>query len=284
MSADFSKPTGDDQYTDILPQVRDNQAANAVMFNGVAASNIPVNSVQFASGQFNIWDGAAWNVQPIAIAGGGTGATNAADARTNLGLSSKTEADALYLKSASNGADIDDKSIFRTEIDVYSKTDADNRNILKADNLSTVNNPATSFNNIKQAATESSSGVVEKATPLEAISGASDKFMDSELTLSLIGRRVLTFRVNWNGSSYDVVDILGNSGFILITTSGAGTFTVDHSQSTTSYGVHVTAIDSAARTCTYSNVTSNDFEVYIRDSSGSLVSNQDAIVTLFLPI
>lgn len=123
MSADFNNPTVDDQYTEILPQIRDNQKANAVMFNGVSVSNIPVMAVQFVSGQFNVWSGSAWDVKAVSVSGGGTGATNAADARANLGISSTSEADALYLKVNSNLSDLNDKTTARSELDVYGKSE-----------------------------------------------------------------------------------------------------------------------------------------------------------------
>jgi len=49
----------------------------------------------------------------------------------------------------------------------------------KSDNLSTVASAFTAFNNIKQSATESLSGVVEKATLNEMSSGTANKFPDA---------------------------------------------------------------------------------------------------------
>lgn len=48
----------------------------------------------------------------------------------------------------------------------------DARFLLEANNLSDVTNPATAFTNIKQAATESATGVLERATQAEAEAGA----------------------------------------------------------------------------------------------------------------
>lgn len=83
--ADFDKPDINDQYVTFDSSIRENQDALAVMFNGVQTSNIPVNSVQFQGGKFSLWDGAAWNDQPVSIAGGGTGATTAEGAINALG-------------------------------------------------------------------------------------------------------------------------------------------------------------------------------------------------------
>lgn len=47
-------------------------------------------------------------------------------------------------------------------------------------NLSDVSNAATAFANIKQAATESATGVVEEATAAEILAGTADKFIEAE--------------------------------------------------------------------------------------------------------
>jgi len=51
--------------------------------------------------------------------------------------------------------------------------------VQKSDNLSTVSNATTSFNNIKQNATTTTTGVVEKATAAEVTSGTTSKFPDA---------------------------------------------------------------------------------------------------------
>ena len=169
MSADFNNPTVDDQYTEILPQIRDNQTANAVMFNGVAVTNIPVNAVQFVSGQFNTWDGAAWNVQPVSITGGGTGGSTALAARSNLSLSSISEANALYLKAQSNGSDISDKSIFRTEINVYSKSETYTQSEVDAKTI--INNTLTSTSTTESLAAAQGKVLKDNADALAVVVG-----------------------------------------------------------------------------------------------------------------
>lgn len=53
--------------------------------------------------------------------------------------------------------------------------------LLASNNLSDVNNAATAFANIKQSATTTATGVVEKATAAEVYSSASDKFISADL-------------------------------------------------------------------------------------------------------
>lgn len=55
----------------------------------------------------------------------------------------------------------------------------------KADNLSNVASAVTSFSNIKQAATTTTTGVVEKATNAELTAGTADKFPDSASVATL---------------------------------------------------------------------------------------------------
>lgn len=58
--------------------------------------------------------------------------------------------------------------------------------LTKADNLGSVANAVTAFNNIKQEASETVSGVVEKATSVEALAGAANKFPDAADVLASI--------------------------------------------------------------------------------------------------
>lgn len=62
-------------------------------------------------------------VQLLSLAGGGTGASTAAGARTVLDVKSTGELDAAYVRQDADGADIDDIPAFRNTIDVYAKGD-----------------------------------------------------------------------------------------------------------------------------------------------------------------
>ena len=211
--ADFDKPTLDDTYVNVLPDIRLNQAANALMFNGVTVSNIPAGAIQYAGGVFGTWNGASFDVTPVVIGGGGTGATTAAGARANLDLYSTSESDAIHMSITANGSDINDASIFRTNIDVYSTSESDaitGLSLLKTDNLASVASASTSFDNIKQSSTETSEGVVEKATAAEMRAGTADKFPDAA---TIAADRVPVSI--WTGADFFVTpaEIFANTGF-----------------------------------------------------------------------
>lgn len=97
MAGNFNLPTLTESYrSDFLDQIRDNEAVLATMFDGsIAYSNQPTGAVKFASGVFQRWGGSTWATQPVALGGGGTGATTAAGARTALSVYSQAEIDAL---------------------------------------------------------------------------------------------------------------------------------------------------------------------------------------------
>ena len=208
MAADLDKPTLDSEYVNVIQDIRDNDKANALMFTGISVQNIPVGAVQFAGGMFGIWNGSSFPVQSIAIGGGGTGATSAAGARSNLDVYSKSEGDSQYLNTSSNGSDIGDDSIFRDNLDVPSKSEA----ALNADNLGNLGNAATSFDNIKQLASESSPGVVEKASLTEMRDGDLNKFPDAA-TIEFARQPIEI----WAGSSTTVLnsEILSQTGFVV---------------------------------------------------------------------
>ena len=281
MAADFDKPTLDDEYTSILPQGRDNNNALAVMFNNIQVFNIPVNAVQFANGQFNLWDGANWNVQPVSISGGGTGATNQAGARSNLGVLSESESDSRYMQSSNNLSDLDNISQSRTELNVYSKQES----LAVANNLSDVQSAAVSFDNIKQSASASFAGVsrvrgfLNETSSLDACSiGAATS----------IWRSRCNFKADFNGSSFSVQDFTGSvsywglqnnssiqkiaTGQIRISLAGTGISPADCT-------ILVTAIDSNPYVCTVSNITSTTFDIFTYNLSSSS-SDQDLFIQI----
>lgn len=85
--ADWSNPLITTQYDVFLAEckARDNDAAT--MFKD-APSNQPTGAIKLVRAPIKLqeWDGAAWQDKPIAVEGGGTGATTAANARTALGI------------------------------------------------------------------------------------------------------------------------------------------------------------------------------------------------------
>ena len=85
MAADLEQPTISNTHVNVLPQIVDNQTALARMFSDGGEANIPLRSVRFLNNTMYLWSGSAWDVAPIAVSGGGTGAQTAANARANLG-------------------------------------------------------------------------------------------------------------------------------------------------------------------------------------------------------
>ncbi len=120
---DKTKPSRNDSYISVLDDVRAKDDALAVMFNGVVLTDVPVNAVNFNGGVFGLWDGSSFVTQAVTISGGGTGATTAAGARANLGVTSSTDLAAGYLSKAGNFSGLTDKPAARTELDVYGKTE-----------------------------------------------------------------------------------------------------------------------------------------------------------------
>ena len=127
---------------------------------------------------------------------------------------------------------------------------------------------ANNFNLIKQPATTSSSGVIEKSTQSEMNSGTPDKFPDAATIKAFAEQnQVFAGRVNSNGSAFSLPT--GWSS----TRTGAGKYTITHNLGTTNYapvanalisigepdeGCHLNAINTNNFTLSTGNFT-NDF-------------------------
>lgn len=116
MAADFNKPVITDSYIENYGNIRDNEKAIALMFNGINVTNIPVGAIQYASGVFNKWGGASWSPELVSVSGGGTGSSTAAGARTALDIYSKGEGDTRYLLKTNNLSGLTDPALARVNL------------------------------------------------------------------------------------------------------------------------------------------------------------------------
>jgi hypothetical protein len=110
--ADWSIPTVSSNYADVLTYLKDRDIDAGTLFLN-APSNQPTGSIRYlrASNKFQEWDGAAWVDKVLAVAGGGTGGSSAASARSALGLGTMAVQDSSSVNIsggtlAGNGAGI----------------------------------------------------------------------------------------------------------------------------------------------------------------------------------
>ncbi|WP_152064248.1 tail fiber domain-containing protein [Escherichia coli] len=101
-------------------------------------------------GTWGVWNGTANAAQPLSILQGGTGATTAAQARTNLGILSSTEVSNLYVPKTTtiNGKALSG-NISITKGDVGLSNVTNDAQLKITSNLSDVADVTTSRNNIK---------------------------------------------------------------------------------------------------------------------------------------
>lgn len=135
-----------------------------------------------------------------------------------------------------------------------------------SNNLTDVNSAATAFNNIKQAATTSATGVIEKATAAEVTAETSDKFPDAADLKSHKG--VVKAWVQFDGTGTAAISEAYNVSSL--TDNGTGDFTINLgiTMASTDFGV-VTSGNTVIDTVTTTSVEMRSF------SSGGSLFNDD---------
>ena len=106
--ANWNVPSLTDTYANFLAyfKARDDDAVRLNDSRATAATNVPDYSKRWndTTKTFQNWLSAQWTSLVLAVAGGGTGATTAAGARTNLDVYSRAEADAAFATNLTNSS------------------------------------------------------------------------------------------------------------------------------------------------------------------------------------
>jgi hypothetical protein len=180
---------------------------------------------------------------PVQVIHGGTGATTQAGAKTNLGLS-----------NVDNTADASKPISSATQAALNAK-------LAIASNLSDVNNTATAFTNIKQAASTTATGVIELSTDAEVRSATGSVAVVAsqiESASALVGiTDAATLAVDWDAGINFVTTIAGNRVVGNPTNGQVGTYRT----------FYISGNDATARTITWSSFFKGDIPVITDCSS-----------------
>lgn len=85
---DWTATSVSTNYADLVAQLLDRDIDALTFLDGSTSTNIPNSSKRWSTSnsRFENWNGTSWDALTLGLSGGGTGATDAATARTNFGL------------------------------------------------------------------------------------------------------------------------------------------------------------------------------------------------------
>lgn len=204
-------------------------------------------------------------------------------ARANLGVESQTAAEAKYFQ-ISNELSEGDAATKRTNIDVYSKSESDGRYVNETD-LATDSETQTGTATDKavtpaslssRTATTTRTGLVEKATTTEAVSGTGGKFIDASLMQhallnpnDMVAKRqaIGVYAGHFTSAS---VWVTNPSGWTV--SYGAGRYLITHNLGDSDYTVTANVVGRPALNADsvhIQNITDNTFQLEAVDSDDS---------------
>lgn len=193
MATDFDRPTISDTHVNIWPQVRDNQTSLARMFSDGGESNIPLRAVRFLNNTLYLWSGTQWDVAPIAVGGGGTGAETAAQARVNLGTNQAVNVNAgVFSADRIPTLSISDKTSGTLDGDRVEQATTSARGTSK------LNNTLTSTSTIEALTAAQGKALNDSKAP--AASRASPNVSGGEITNHIVGDMVFGIFTDGTGS------------------------------------------------------------------------------------
>ena len=267
------------------------QSAGAVAITGGSLSAVSITSASTA-----ITGGSITGITDLAVADGGTGASNAADARTNLGVTIGTNVQAYdaglqSIATLTTGAD---QTIYTTGADTYAVTgltaagralldDADaaaQRTTLGLGTVATVNSVGTSelTDDAVTAAKLANGSTVDFVTSLPA-SGA----YNGQLALTTGDNKVYS----WSGATWTPIKAAGSlntlvggtAGVVNVTVSATGdtatiNTTLDNTASAAQFLAGPTAASGAV---TYRTIAGDDLPTATTTTKGVVVVNGNGL-------
>ena len=253
MAADLEQPTISNTHVNVLPQIVDNQTSLARMFSDGGEANVPLRSVRFLNNIMYLWNGSIWEVAPIAIGGGGTGAETAVVARANLGTNVATNVTSgVFNADRIPTISISDKTSGTLDGDRVDQSTTSERGTVQ------LNNTLTSTSTTQA---------------LTAAQGKALKDTADSLASTVSGKQnqIFSVTVDWNGSVYDA---LGYS----FSRASAGRLTITHNLGNSSAIFMATGLDPSVN-ISFNNRQSNSIDCYIDNVITNLAVDADFMLS-----
>ena len=253
-------------------------------------TNVPEGAMKWDNSQnlFRRLESGVFNIKPISLAGGGTGAVDAAGARTVLQVNKTgTGENEARTNSQNDLRYIQNSRSINTTSPLQGGGDLSANRTLSIQDASTTQKGAVQLENTLNSTSTSLALTAAQGKALKDTADSLANTVSSNygVLFNQFARLSFSFKADFTGSTYNPTSMTGDQSYwniqnSTVTRIGAGIIRVYLPAAVSDYSVQATVIDSSAYTATVSGISSSQFDVYIRNSTAGALADQDTFITI----
>ena len=279
-------------HVNLLKDLADKDTYTATMgqTNLGAYTDLPDGTMNWDNGQKllrRVQSGTP-EVVRISLAGGGTGASDAAGARAAFNVLEAGTGAAQARTNTQNDARFVQQTRTVNTTSPLSGGGALSGNLtLSIQDSTTSQKGAVQLNNTLTSTSTSQALTAAQGKVLKDSADSLSSTVSSNYSAlyNLFSRLSFSFKADFTGSTYNPVSLTGDQTYwniqnSTVTRIGTGIIRIYLPAAVSDYSVQATVIDSVGYTATVSGISSSQFDVYIRNSTTGALADQDAFITI----